>query len=169
MKSDARLKELLRVARCWGGEPSGDLARCIEEERKRITPPADIMRTLVTLRKEWAQAAISQKRNRHVRFLGAVYEEVIEWRRLRRQEELLAGLREHFEVPLARNVFQALLLTVCGSQIDRKIRYRWAACLREVEHHKTPAKLGAAQIIRLGGINRCAVLAKRKAGKARLS
>lgn len=154
MKSDARLKELLRLARCWD-RLDEEQVREIEEERKRITPPQDLTDTLTILRREWAKAAVSQKRNRHIFFLGFVYAQARKWRRLKRQEELLTGLREHHEVPHRRDVYQALLMVVCGDQ-DRRIRSRWVACLRTVERLKTPEDLGAAQIIRLGGINECA-------------
>lgn len=154
MKSDARLKELLRLARCWDRLDEAQV-REIEEERKRITPPQDLMDTMATLRREWAKAAVSQRRNRHVFFLGFVYAQVGKWRRLKRQGELLAALREHYEVPGGRDIYQSLLIVTCGDQ-DRRIRSRWATCLREVERRKTPSDLGAAQIIRLGGINRCA-------------
>ncbi len=154
MKSDARLKELLRLARCWDGLDETQL-REIEEERKRITPPQDLMDTLASLRQEWAKAAVSQKRNRHIFFLGFVYAQAAKWRRLRRQDELLTGLREHCEVPVGRDIYQALLFVTCVDQ-DRRIRSRWAACLRNIERLKTPVDLGAAQIIRLGGINQCA-------------
>lgn len=161
MKSDATLQELLRISRCWGDEPPEELARRIDEERKRITPPSELMKTLAALRQEWAIAAVSQKRNRHIFFLGSVYQHVCEWRRLKRQNDLTVGLREHFEAGHGRDVFQALLFVVCAGQ-NRKVRHRWAACLRAVDRHRTPAELGAAQIIRLGGINQSAARQKKR-------
>jgi hypothetical protein len=158
MKSQARLQKLIHLARCWGGEPDEELAKEIEEERTRVSPPKELLATLAILRQEWAKAAVSQKRNRHIFFLGSVYEQVCEARercRLKGQDGLLTGLQEHFDVHHDRNVFQALLIVTCGNQIDRKVRSRWAACLRAVERCKTPPKMGAAQILRLGGISRC--------------
>jgi hypothetical protein len=158
MKSQAKLQELLHLARCWGDEPTDALAREIEGERKRVTPPQDLLVTLATLRREWTKAAVSQKRNRHIFFLGSVYEQVCEARkrcRLKGQDGLLTELQEHFDVHPDRNIFQGLLIVTCGDQIDRKVRSRWAACLRAVERCKTPPKMGAAQILRLGGISRC--------------
>lgn len=151
-----RLSKLVRSQRCWGDEPSPELLEQIETEKRKLQPSQELQDTIATLRQEWAKAVTSQKRNRHVFFLGLVYEQVCRWRLLKRQDDLENGLKKFFDVDQERNVFQALLIVVCGEQIDRKIRYRWAACLRNVERCKTPSELGAAQIIRQGGISQCA-------------
>ena len=151
-----RLMKLVHARRCWGDEPAPELLEQIEAEKRRNRPSRELRDTVVTLRQDWAKASVSQRRNKHIFFLGSVYEQACKWRRLKRQDDLDAGLKKFFDIDQDRDIFQSLLITVCGDQIDRKIRYRWVACLRTIERHKTPEDLGAAQIIRLGGINRCA-------------
>lgn len=159
----SRLKELLHEAhlhRCWGEEPPPELLDEIEAEKRRNRPSKELVRTLKLLRRTWAEAAASQKKLRNIIFLGAVYREVLDWReacRLKRREDLETSLAKFYEVdPGKQDLFQMLLLIVCGDQIDRKVRSRWTACLRTLDRRKTPADLGAAQILRLGGISRCA-------------
>lgn len=150
-----KLTEQLRIQRCWGNESAGLLEK-IDVEKRKMAPPQELQDTLLTLRQEFAKAAASQKRNRNIFFLGEVYRVAAQLRNLRGLEEFSAGLVKHYEVDAkGRDIFQLLLVVTCGELIDRKIRHRWAACLRRVAKNKTPPELGAAQIIRLGGINKC--------------
>lgn len=162
-----RLTEEAHLHRCWGDEPPPELLEQIETEKRKNEPSQELLDTLAHLRRKWAEAAVSQKRKRHIFFLGSVYEQVCKWRHLKRQDDLAAGLVKFFDVePLERDIFQLLLVAVCDEQIDRKIRHRWAACLRTVDRRKTPPDLGAAQIIYSGGINRCAGRSRQKKRRA---
>ncbi len=159
MSEMKRLTAKARVARCWGEEPPIELLNQIEVEKQKSRPPQELLETLAELQRAWTVAVASTKRDRHIPFLGSVYYEALKLRRLRRQDEL-ANLGKFYDIDLARrDIFQILLLAVCRNQIDRKVRWRWVACLRAVAKHRTPPEHGAVQIIRLGGINQCAALA----------
>lgn len=153
-----RLTAKARLARCWGEEPSIELIKQIEEEQQKSRPSKELLDSLAELRRAWRAAAASTKRDRHVLFLGSVYFAAAQSRRFSRQDDL-ANLARFFDItPTRRDIFQILLLAVCRNQIDRKVRWRWVACLRTVAKHRTPPQHGAAQIICLGGINQCAAL-----------
>lgn len=166
MKSHRRLNELLRLARCWDDDPPDELAQRIEEERKRVTPPQELVDMLDNLRRAFATASATVSRGRYISFLGEVYKAVStlpDNRILRRQDDLKAALENFFGVSRRnRDAFQMILIAVCGELVDRKIRHRWAKCLRIVSQYKTPAAWGAAQISGLGGINRCAGSRRRR-------
>jgi hypothetical protein len=162
-----RLHKLVRLAECWGDEPSPELLEQVEAEKRRHRAPDDLVAALADLRREWANAAVNHKKNRHVFFLGYLFWAVCEWRRLKRLDEFTRALSKFYEIdPVGRDIFQMLLIATCGEQLNRKIRYTWSACLRQVDELKTPANLGAAQILRLGGINRCAQRSRQKKRRA---
>lgn len=152
-----RLMKLVDYRRCWGDEPSPELLGQIETEKRRLRAPDDLVAALAELRREWANAAVNHKKQRHAFFLGFLFWTVCEWRRLKRLDEFTLALTKFYEIdPTGRDIFQMLLVVTCGEQLNRKIRCTWSTCLRTVDELKTPANLGAAQILRLGGINRCA-------------
>lgn len=153
------LLALARTRRCWGDEPSCELLDQITAEEQRLTPTKDVADALARLRTAWAVAAVSQRKQRNISFLSAVWSEVCELRRLKRQIAFLDELSRYFEVNLeSRDEFQAVLIAVCGDQIDRKVRHKWVMCLRAIEQLNTPPDMGAAQILRLGGINRAGTI-----------
>ena len=150
------LLERARRARCWGDEPSPELLTQIDAERRKHQASPELLDTLAVLRQAWISSAGSTKKNRHIAFLGVLYSEVHTWCYLKKLDELMTGLSKFFNVdPNNRDAYSMLLVAVCGPNLSRKVRSTWTACLRTVERHKTPKNLGAAQIIRLGGINRC--------------
>ena len=152
-----RLLKIVEGRRCWGDEPSPELIERIEEERRKLRPSQELQDTLTALRQLWFSSAGSTKRDRHIPFLGELYREVQNYRYLKTLDDLKAGLTKFYDVdPFKRDAYSMLLVAVCGPNLSRKVRSTWAACLRTVERNKTPKDLGAAQILRLGGINRCA-------------
>lgn len=156
-KELTRLLERARRARCWGDEPKPELLAQIESEKRKIEPSKELQDTITVLRQAWLSSAGSTKKNRHIPFLGILYFEVQTWRYLRKLDELKTGLTKFFDIdPTNRDAYSMLLVAVCGRSLSRKVRHTWSACLRTVERLKTPKEFGSAQIIRLGGISRCA-------------